>query len=141
MTQPTERNPELAPNLRRMNADAELSPEQVQELRRQLEQRRAELLRGHAEHLDVRFSPGDAVSEAEEDAARTNEQETLLELAEAERGLLTLIERALRKVEDGTYGVSEESGEPIGVERLRAVPWARFTALEQEQLEREARRR
>ena len=32
---------------------------------------------------------------------------------------------ALRKIEDGSYGISEASGDPIPFERLRAVPWAR----------------
>ena len=32
---------------------------------------------------------------------------------------------ALRKIEDGSYGISEASGDPIPFERLHAVPWAR----------------
>jgi RNA polymerase-binding transcription factor DksA len=34
------------------------------------------------------------------------------------------IDAALQRIEDGTYGVSELSGRPIGEERLRAIPWA-----------------
>jgi DnaK suppressor protein len=40
----------------------------------------------------------------------------------------------------GTYGTSEVSGEPIGYARLSAVPWARFSVVEQEDLERIKRR-
>lgn len=138
---PAESERLLPLNLRRIQEAAGLTPDQVDDLRRSLVRRRVELLRDHDEHISARFPPSEPVSEAEEDAARTNQQETFLGLAEAERVLLQMIDRALRKIEDGTYGVSEESGEPIAYERLRAVPWARFTAPEQEQLEREARAR
>lgn len=41
-------------------------------------------------------------------------------------------ERALEKVEEGSYGYSDESGEFIGEERLDAVPYALLTRDEQE---------
>lgn len=34
------------------------------------------------------------------------------------------VERALGKLDDGTYGVCDVGGEPIGQERLEAIPWA-----------------
>ncbi|MFC3797670.1 TraR/DksA C4-type zinc finger protein [Cohnella sp. GCM10012308] len=37
------------------------------------------------------------------------------------------VERALSKIEDGTYGLCEISGEPIGYERLEAMPAARYS--------------
>jgi RNA polymerase-binding transcription factor DksA len=57
----------------------------------------------------------------------------------AER-LLTEVEAALARMDAGTYGTSEVSGEPIGYARLSAVPWARFSVVEQEDLERIERR-
>jgi DnaK suppressor protein len=48
---------------------------------------------------------------------------------------LEAIERAERRIEEGTYGVSVESGEPIPDGRLEAVPWAERTAQEQSRLE------
>jgi RNA polymerase-binding transcription factor DksA len=41
-----------------------------------------------------------------------------------DRDLLAQVERALRRIEDGTYGVSEFSGKPIPKARLEAVPYA-----------------
>ena len=35
------------------------------------------------------------------------------------------IDHALAKIDDGTYGICEVSGQPIPKERLRAIPWAR----------------
>ena len=49
--------------------------------------------------------------------------------AEAE---LAAVARAERRLEDGTYGVSVESGAPIPDDRLEAVPWAERTAEEEE---------
>ena len=48
---------------------------------------------------------------------------------------LAAIERAEQRLEDGSYGVSIESGEPIPDGRLEAVPWADRTADEQSRLE------
>jgi DnaK suppressor protein len=48
---------------------------------------------------------------------------------------LAAIERAERRVEEGTYGVSVESGEPIPDGRLELIPWAERTAEEQSRLE------
>ena len=47
------------------------------------------------------------------------------ELASRERTLLTDVERALAKLDDGTYGISEVSGKRIPYQRLKALPWAR----------------
>lgn len=46
--------------------------------------------------------------------------------------LLDEIDAALQKLDEGSYGNSEESGEPIGYARLSAIPWARRTAREEE---------
>ena len=46
------------------------------------------------------------------------------------------IERALQKIDEGTYGLSEASGKPISIERLKATPEALYT--EEEQRRREA---
>jgi len=53
-------------------------------------------------------------------------------LIENERGMLAQIEGALAKLEDGTYGLSEQSGEPIPRERLDAIPYATLTVAEAE---------
>jgi RNA polymerase-binding transcription factor DksA len=62
------------------------------------------------------------------------------ELGEGMRERLTeeleAIERAKQRLEEGTYGLSVESGEPIPDGRLEAIPWAERTAEEQERFER-----
>jgi RNA polymerase-binding transcription factor DksA len=54
-----------------------------------------------------------------------------LALEANEREVLNKIERALQKIEEGTYGLSDRSYQPIPVERLEAVPYAVLTVEEQ----------
>jgi len=57
-------------------------------------------------------------------------------LAERLQEELAAIERAERRLEEGSYGVSVETGRPIPDERLELVPWAERTAEEQQRFER-----
>ncbi len=54
------------------------------------------------------------------------EIENTLGLMDSERKILAEIDDALRRIEEGTYGICEGSGEPIPRERLEAIPWARY---------------
>lgn len=47
------------------------------------------------------------------------------------------INAALYRIEEGTYGFCEESGEPIELKRLEKQPWARLSIQFAEQIERE----
>ncbi len=123
----------------RAHADSGLTPRQAKELHGMLLERRRALTGEVAEHMEIGRFAGDRIAEAEEAAATDAAQSTMIELAEAERRLLAQIDRALRRFDDGTYGVSEESGEPIGFDRLRAIPWATLTVRDQEMRERELR--
>jgi DnaK suppressor protein len=68
--------------------------------------------------------------EAEDDAQRLSELELEGNLAAIADARLDDIERALQKIDAGTYGISESSGAPIPVERLEAYPEARDTLEE-----------
>ena len=71
---------------------------------------------------------GDAVGDAGDDSAdagaKTFQREHELALTQNARELLAQTERVLSKIEDGTYGVCESCGEPIGKARLQAFPRA-----------------
>jgi RNA polymerase-binding transcription factor DksA len=58
-------------------------------------------------------------------ASDTFEREKDISILEQLEGELAEIEAALQRVDDGTYGVDEETGEPIDPERLDALPAAR----------------
>ena len=118
------------------NEPDELSTAQLKELheilsekRRGLGERRrpreSEIPERQADEMDAAT---DAIAEAE-----------AMGLSEHNDRVRKEIDRALAKFEHGTYGVSEESGEPIGFGRLRIVPWARLTVQEEEARERRRR--
>jgi DnaK suppressor protein len=67
---------------------------------------------------------------------QVEEEEVDQAIHDSLRRELAAIDRALERVEDGSYGVSVDSGEPIPAERLMAIPWAERTPEEQERFER-----
>jgi RNA polymerase-binding protein DksA len=52
------------------------------------------------------------------------------------RQILESIDEALRKIDEGTYGICDRCGEPINVERLKAIPYATLCIECQESIER-----
>jgi len=58
-----------------------------------------------------------------------------LSLLSSDQNALYEIEQALNRIRSGTYGICEITGEPIEPERLMAIPWTRFSASAQRELE------
>jgi RNA polymerase-binding protein DksA len=61
------------------------------------------------------------------------EYETQLLLSASQRAYLREIDDALQRIEDGTYGICEKTGQPIAKARLEAIPTARLCVEAQEQ--------
>jgi RNA polymerase-binding protein DksA len=57
-------------------------------------------------------------------------------LEESATQMLALIEHAITRLDDGTYGTCERCGEAIAAERLRARPWAAFCIDDQRRADR-----
>ncbi|NQE62562.1 MULTISPECIES: RNA polymerase-binding protein DksA [unclassified Caulobacter] len=77
----------------------------------------------------------DLADRASSEADRTLELRT----RDRQRKLISKIDQALRRVEDGSYGYCEETGEPIGLARLDARPTATMSVEAQERHERRER--
>ncbi len=71
----------------------------------------------------------------------SNETDRSIELRarDRQRKLIAKIDAALQRIEDGTYGYCEESGEPISLKRLEARPIATLSIDAQERHERKER--
>lgn len=54
-----------------------------------------------------------------------NEVHIQLKLKQTDAKILQAIEGALRRLDDGTYGVCRDCGEPVSPARLAAIPWTR----------------
>ncbi len=68
------------------------------------------------------------------------DREFTIGLASSEQALLNLIDNALRKIDEGTFGICEKTGKPISKKRLLAVPYAPL-CLEAQELEEKEKRR
>ena len=89
-----------------------------------------------SEETALRTERTDGPLELEEDAQELDALERDDNVVVSHVGTLERIDRALQKIEDGTYGLSEISGEPIPRERLEAVPEALYTLSEESIRER-----
>ena len=65
---------------------------------------------------------------------QSHEEWLFLNRNNLEKTLLREVEEALRRVQDGTYGICQECEEPISPKRLQALPWAKFCVRCQEML-------
>lgn len=112
-----------------MNAD------HLQFFREQLLKMKVEMLANAnqtSQHLQEQEATPDPADRA------TLEEEYALELRtrDRERKLLLKIDSTLRKLDDGSYGYCEDTGEPIGLARLMARPTASLSLEAQERRER-----
>lgn len=88
------------------------------------------------EEADARRESSDRPREYEDDAQKLADLELDGNLVVRNLKRLAIVERALEKLNDGTYGVSDVSGKPITRERLEAVPEAICTLEEEDEVER-----
>jgi DnaK suppressor protein len=104
-----------------------LEPSKLAELRAELEQQRENLRKEIVEQggdLDSDDAAIDVERGFADSAHSTAERARLLSVMKALRSNLRWVDRALTKMELGTYGTCERCGNPIGIERLEALPWA-----------------
>ena len=81
--------------------------------------------------VDHEISSPDVIDQASSQAEKTVEMRTL----NRQIKLLSKIEKAIKKINDNTYGYCEETGEPIGLKRLIARPVATLCIAAQEKHE------
>jgi DnaK suppressor protein len=107
--------------------------------RRKLLNWRDEILRSTKETLQ--HLQDDSAQHADIADRATSETERALELRarDRQRKLIAKIDAALERIEDGTYGYCEETGEPISLKRLDARPIATLSVEAQERHERRER--
>ena len=103
-----------------------LSESDLTEFREMLSQERSDL-EARLQTLDRRLARDDHYIETEDLGDSANQvlgkEEILFERNQtADR--LQAVERALQRIEEGRYGISDVSGKPIPIERLRAMPTA-----------------
>jgi DnaK suppressor protein len=129
--------PDVIPNNYRPSEDEPyMNDSQREYFRRKLMNWREEILRGSNETLRQLKEEDNRVADMSDWASHETERNFQLRARDRERKLLSKIDEALRRIEDGTYGYCEETQEPIGLRRLEARPIATLSIEAQERHER-----
>ncbi len=114
-----------------------LKPKQIETLRDRLLEEKQRILDMYEQDLKAGQETSDFGTEDLVDQANAAwNREFNFALSDSERRNLLLIDAALKRLEEGTYGFCLHSGEPIALPRLQAVPWARYTVDVQERIEK-----
>ena len=124
-------------------ANVELDERFVAQQKERLRELREELLRiqrgVHGDEQNMSEEQGDTQLDSGDQSQQMFNREMDATIGEQAGLRLQDVERALEKIEEGTYGLSDESGEQIPKGRLEAAPEAIRTVDEQQSFERERR--
>jgi DnaK suppressor protein len=127
----------LPPDYRPSEDEEFMNSLQLEYFRLKLQRWRQDLLREAGDTLASLSSAG-GIAEADLTDRASVETDRALELRTRDRArkLISKIDQALERIENGTYGYCEETGEPIGLRRLEARPIATLSIEAQERHER-----
>jgi len=132
---PSTINIELPPGYRPSNDEEYMNPRHLAYFRNKLREWRNQLVEESRQTMEnLRDEVRDVGDEAER-ATRETENSLELRTRDRYRKLISKIEKALRRIEEGRYGYCEETDEEIGLERLDARPIATLSLDAQERRE------
>ena len=118
-----------------------MSARQREYFRRKLLSWREELLSGSSETLKNMQEESLAEPDMADRASLEADRALELRTRDRQRKLISKIDEALGRIEDGEFGYCEETGEPISLKRLEARPIATLSVEAQERHERMERTR
>jgi DnaK suppressor protein len=84
---------------------------------------------------DGRTADEDTTQDIADKAANSYNKEFLFHQSNNERQLLQMVEKALSRIREGTFGECIHCGKEINAKRLEAVPWTRYCIECQEKME------
>lgn len=116
-----------------------MNDRQLEYFRRKLIVWKQELLGQSAETIDNLHDSGRNLPDITDRASEETDRALELRTRDRQRKLISKIDAALRRIENGEYGYCEATGEPISLKRLDARPIATMTLEAQERHERRER--
>jgi RNA polymerase-binding transcription factor len=123
---PVERRSSVA-RTEKAKVAAEVPRDRFQALRERLQKQRAEIINMYKQDLRAgQESADDGTEDIVDRANNAYNRELMFSLSDNERATLLQIENALGRMDEGSYGRCANCGQSIAVQRLEAVPWARF---------------
>jgi len=126
----------LPPDYRPSDEEEFMNPKQLEYFRQKLLRWKADLVKEAGETLSNLTEQNLQQPDMADRASLETEHSIELRTRDRERKLISKIEAALKRIEDGTYGYCEETDEPIGLRRLEARPIATLSLEAQERHER-----
>lgn len=133
------RRVKLAPGYRPSADEPFMNPMQREYFRQKLLRWREELLQESNQTLQHLQEGSIRESDIADRASAETDRSLVLRARDRERKLISKIDAALRRMEEGTYGYCEETGDPISLKRLEARPIATLSVEAQERHERRER--
>jgi DnaK suppressor protein len=133
--------PLLPPDYRPQDDEPFMNPMQREYFRQKLLAWREELVRESSETLLHLQEESLAEPDITDRASLETDRSLELRTRDRERKLISKIDAALERIEDGSYGFCEETSEPISIKRLEARPIATLSLEAQERHERLERTR
>ena len=126
----------LPPDYKPSKTEEYMNPMQLEYFRQKLIAWKEDLLKESGRTIEELKEGG--LNEPDLNDRASNETDTALELRTRDRmrKLIKKINQALERIEDGSYGYCEETGDPIGIDRLEARPVTTLTVEAQERHER-----
>ncbi|MCC6946272.1 MAG: RNA polymerase-binding protein DksA [Bradyrhizobiaceae bacterium] len=116
-----------------------MNERQREYFRQKLLRWRDEILRESRETIQHLQSENENQPDIADRASSETDRSIELRARDRQRKLIAKIDAALERIEDGTYGYCEETGEPISLRRLEARPIATLSIEAQERHERRER--
>ncbi len=114
-----------------------MTKRKAEHYRKKLLEKRAELLAALDRHVhDGREADQDVAQDPADKASNAYLKELLFSQSTSDKYVLKLIDEALERIEEGTYGICVACGQEIQPKRLEAVPWARHCVTCQDLQER-----
>ncbi|KPV41468.1 molecular chaperone DnaK [Thiohalorhabdus denitrificans] len=129
---------ELEPDYRPSPDEPYMNPKQLAFFRRKLLDWRNQIVEDTT-HTRQNMNESENQADEVDRASQETERYTELRTVEREQRLLSKIDAALRRIENGEFGYCEVTGEPIGVRRLEARPVATLSIEAKEAQERQER--
>ena len=116
-----------------------MNPRQREYFKRKLETWKEDILRESRETLAALANESENHPDIADRASSETDRAIELRARDRQRKLISKIDSALARIEEGTYGYCEETGEPISLKRLDARPIATLSIEAQERHERRER--
>lgn len=129
----------LPENYKPAESEPFMNPRQLEYFRRKLLAWKAELIEQSAETLEGLAESGRNVPDLADRASEETDRALELRTRDRQRKLVSKIDAAIRRIDNGEYGFCELTGEPISLKRLDARPIATLTLEAQERHERRER--